>query len=253
MSQRRDIEITLLHTGAAVRFPYDAGRIARFRAAFPRALWGEGTRSWHIPGKLAARRAEIWRAREYDRWSFDPWEQAKADDALAFDFAGSEHVKAGRGGIRIRPTVYAPDVRQVARTMRGRWDPALKEWVLPSRFAEQALSLVPTIEAMIESAITSQSARQIAGVADAARYAETLAVEQTRRMSRISRRDLVLADAGPEIGATVEKGGVPCVYTGYGAPFILTSRHIGEHGAEWLPHLGEKARYAYWREHDRLP
>lgn len=54
------IVITALHDGAAIRFPKDRDLIARFRQRFSAARWGVATRSWHIPGKLAASRAEKW-------------------------------------------------------------------------------------------------------------------------------------------------------------------------------------------------
>ena len=77
------IEITGLHDGAAVRMPADKTLIAAFRARFPKAFWGAGTRSWHVPGKLAARRLALWVAEQQaylqalDRAALDAeWEAA---------------------------------------------------------------------------------------------------------------------------------------------------------------------------------
>jgi hypothetical protein len=50
--------------GAAVSFPYDAGLVARFRTAFPRARWRDDRRIWLVPGKLAGRRLHRWLERE---------------------------------------------------------------------------------------------------------------------------------------------------------------------------------------------
>ncbi|ADE84777.1 hypothetical protein [Rhodobacter capsulatus] len=60
------ITINSLHGGAAVQFPKDTTLISSFKARFPRARWGSGTRSWHIPGKLAAARAQIWAEEQSD-------------------------------------------------------------------------------------------------------------------------------------------------------------------------------------------
>ncbi len=53
-----------LPTGAAVQFPKDRALIDRFKVRFPKARWGAGTKSWHIPGKLAVTRVEKWAAAE---------------------------------------------------------------------------------------------------------------------------------------------------------------------------------------------
>ncbi|MFC3207502.1 hypothetical protein [Aquamicrobium soli] len=54
-------------TGAAVSFPKDAERNARFRARFPKARWSAATGSWLITGKTAAQRAELWAEEEAAR------------------------------------------------------------------------------------------------------------------------------------------------------------------------------------------
>lgn len=54
------IKVTPHQHGAAVRFPKDRFLISDFKARFPRARWGGGTKSWHIPGKLAGHRAQLW-------------------------------------------------------------------------------------------------------------------------------------------------------------------------------------------------
>jgi len=58
------ITVTPLPDGAAVRIPKDAALIKRFRRRFRKAIWGPGTQSWHVPGKLAAKRAEQWASDE---------------------------------------------------------------------------------------------------------------------------------------------------------------------------------------------
>ena len=71
MSGKIDIAVTPLPmgaaSGAAVRFPWDAGRNARFRERFPAARWSEQTRSWLLPGRTAAQRATLWAAEELAR------------------------------------------------------------------------------------------------------------------------------------------------------------------------------------------
>ena len=54
------IRITPHRLGAALQFPKDRILVASLKARFPRARWGAGTKSWHIPGKLAAHRAQLW-------------------------------------------------------------------------------------------------------------------------------------------------------------------------------------------------
>lgn len=54
------IKVTPHQHGAAVRFPKDRFLISDFKARFSRARWGGGTKSWHIPGKLAGHRAQLW-------------------------------------------------------------------------------------------------------------------------------------------------------------------------------------------------
>ena len=56
------ITVTDTRLGAAVRFAKDQALIDSLKARFPRARWGAGTKSWHIPGKMAVARAQLWAA-----------------------------------------------------------------------------------------------------------------------------------------------------------------------------------------------
>lgn len=58
------IDITPIEGGAVVRLPDDRTLLDGFRARFPKAFWGEGTRSWHLLGRLAAKRLALWAAEQ---------------------------------------------------------------------------------------------------------------------------------------------------------------------------------------------
>jgi hypothetical protein len=71
MADQPEIKITPLPmgaaSGAAVSFPKDTGRNARFRARFPKARWSAATRAWLITGKTATQRAALWAEEERAR------------------------------------------------------------------------------------------------------------------------------------------------------------------------------------------
>lgn len=100
------ITVTPLPDGAAVRFAKDAARNARFRARFPRARWGAGTGSWHIPGKTAAQRAALWASEEEAAEIAERRRQRWLVDELAWDRV--ERERAAR---------YIPDAAAAARVL----------------------------------------------------------------------------------------------------------------------------------------
>ncbi|MBN9243921.1 MAG: hypothetical protein J0I98_14110 [Mesorhizobium sp.] len=66
-------------SGAAVSFPKDADRNARFKARFPKARWSSQTGSWLITGKTAAQRAALWAEEEAARGALEAKMRLRAE------------------------------------------------------------------------------------------------------------------------------------------------------------------------------
>lgn len=60
LREEYQIIITPHQNGAAVQFAKDRTLIDSLKARFPQARWGKGTQSWHVPGKLAGHRLQLW-------------------------------------------------------------------------------------------------------------------------------------------------------------------------------------------------
>jgi hypothetical protein len=130
--------------GAFVSFPYDRELVLRFREAFPRARWRDDEACWFVPGTTAARRLDLWIARELD--ALDRHADAKGRDSFTFDPIESPYLLVGDDlGVR---TPYSRTVVEVMRAIPwARWDPERRLWRVPFRSYDDLRRRWPEIEA----------------------------------------------------------------------------------------------------------
>lgn len=128
------ITVTRLHDGVALRFAKDATLIASLKAHFPKARWGAGTRSWHIPGKLAYNRATVWAAEQEAylaelegtardaEWQGLPATPTEAGRAALAAMKPFNAIKLQIVGAEIHlRTAYHPQMVSFCRGLGGRW------------------------------------------------------------------------------------------------------------------------------------
>ena len=137
-----DINVTATKLGAAVKFPKNNSMIADFRSRFPRARWGAGTKSWHIPGKLAVRRASLWAAEQKGilakmecdardaEWDGLPPTPKEAGRKAISEMAPYRVIALSivDDTIRLR-TAYNPQIVALCRSLGGQWTG--QAWMLP--------------------------------------------------------------------------------------------------------------------------
>lgn len=142
------ITVTALENGAAVQFPYDAERIARLKARFPKARWGAGTSSWHIHGKLAAKRAEAWAAEEQGSAQPDPYAGERIRDADIFEHGPmqSHLVRTDRSGYTVRMIYSEAAVALIKTVPTARWEKASKSWRVDLTATAALRAILPELE-----------------------------------------------------------------------------------------------------------
>jgi len=140
-------KITNLETGAAMQFAFDRERIARFKAVFPKARWGRDTLSWHVPGKLAAKRLQKWAAAEFA--AVDPHAEAKAADAsVAFDdppvIVSRLAIRLDSGSYLVRFSKSDEAISLIKSIPTARWEG--DSWRVPATHTAALAAIIPDLE-----------------------------------------------------------------------------------------------------------
>jgi hypothetical protein len=176
--------------GAAVSFPYDAGLVARFRTAFPRARWRDDRRIWLVPGKLAGRRLHRWLERELSGVLAHADQRGR--DAFAFEPIVSTYLEAA-DDLLVR-TPYSKTVVEALRAVPWAWwDGDQRLWRVPFRAFDELRKRWPAIEAAAQRNEPEARKRRAEEARASSEFAQNNALANERRRLRYP----VPADALP--------------------------------------------------------
>jgi hypothetical protein len=218
------ILVTPIEDGAAVQFPKDRELIDRLKARFPKARWSVTTRSWHIPGKFAAKRAEKWAVDEqaYLRQllqaerdaEFDNVELARALASRRAEIKSRNVLISGR--VITYPFPYNVESIAIARSLpNAYWDRDAKAWTFKAAAAADIDVIIDGCNRILSLNLAAQKQHE---AKKAAQRAECAKDREGRRTAAQAERDadnvgslVWLAATAPSEGNLFRHRGSPVV------------------------------------------